>query len=328
MTDPTTELPAPEAGAPPRPAIEVEPDPADVVAAPSWPGPLVVPALTDVPQDSAVEAVALAEMMRDDLLAYREQIRPILEAEPPARLPDSAFEDVATVRRLVALVADTVSRRRLGGMIAAQHAYRLAERVAGLTILAGQRTAQIRTKHTTKLPVPGPKDILGSAADRARQMALPTDEQFAAAVEMCVDRGSVTYDAMLSALGSDNLTDAQREQRAIMARLAAAGNSSAQIGAALGIAFERAVELARRYGIEVPGDEGTRRTRPLDVNRVVEELIGILDGAASSARMVTEAHLAGVPAEQAVDWSAALWEALVPIVGLRKTIDTRGKAAQ
>lgn len=273
---------------------------------PVWPGPLsTVPAATDVPQESAVEAANLARNVLADVLAYREQVAPVLDAGAP--LPVEAFEDVAAARRSVAIVGDVLARRGFAGAtMTANLAARVVERIAGRLVL----------RDTTLS-----RETLGNALNRCRAMAAGTDEEFEAAVEACVSRGAVTWDMMVAALSAGGLDAAEDQQRATLARLAGNGWSPGRIADVLALSADRVVELAKRYGI-------TMRAEPveeIDAGYFVPAVIEALAEVSKTAGRITPAALAAVSPEQAADWSRELWDALVPLVGLRTQVDQRGR---
>lgn len=296
---------------------------------PPWPENVEgIPIPSDVPRDSAADTARIAAHLLALVIGYRERIRPHLEATPPT-VDTAAVWQAADTRRRVAVVADMIARRKLsvGGTMDAQHALRLAERIAGLTLAAGQRAGVVRTKATANTKdtrLLAVRDVLGSAVSNCRNMGAPDDAAFTAAIEAARDRGAVTYDNVMAALGTDNLTDAARAQRQVMAALAADGHSSGQIGRALGIATERVVELARRYGVAIPADDVLKRTPRIDPARIITEVIAMLDGAGSSARLVTAQDIEALDRDQCRDWARELFEHTKYVLQVRRWLDDRG----
>lgn len=297
----------------------------------TWPAVLPpLPAAGDVPREGAVDTNAMAGSLLATALYYRDAIRGALESDPPV-VDRDALDQAAEFRRGVAVVADLIVRRALSptGVSIAQRAARVAERVAGLTVAAGQQAGIVHTtaafRGPTRLRI---RDILGDAADRCQQMGGPDDDTFEAAIQMCVNKGSVTYDAMIAALAAGGLTDAAEEQRAIMTRLAAGGNSSQQIGAVLDVTAERAAELARRYGIPVRADQVSTVAPVPDPARVVRDVVRLMDDVSSTAQELGRIDVAVLDRDACADWTRNLWESTKYVLLLRQMLDdhARGQA--
>jgi hypothetical protein len=326
MTEPTTE-PTPD----PRGSIEVEPaeivDTTDVCPdcvtnpddcqyhatelPPRWPSLPYFPPISAVPRDSAVEAERVARDLLGTVVAYRDAVLPVLAAG----VIDTAHpvEDTAELRRRVAMVSDVLIRRALSpaGVIAAQHAARLAERVAGLTLRA-----------TPPVLVFRPRDVFGSAAGTVQMMGVPSDVAWNSAVEFAISRGDVSSRALLAALDRDDLTDAEREQRALMSRLVDAGSGRAEeMAPVLGLSAERVLELAARYDLPLPADP--EPIQAVDTVALIEDIISDTAAAGRDSQRVDPAEITRMSPAQCADWSRELWMSAKYILQLRARLDAR-----
>jgi len=291
------------------------PEPSELPAPPPLP---TIPPLTDVPRDSAVDTVRLAA----DLLA-------VVQKWAPDAVAAVDFMGAAELRRHLAPVASTIARRGLSKEAAldAQHAVRLVERVIGLTVRRGQELGLVRPwRQGNHSPGVATRDI-GADVTKAYRLADVTDAEFDAAVQRGRDRGSLAYDHLVGHLGVEHLTDVQREQRDRIVELAADRYSTRQIAAAMELGPRRLADLARQYGIDIPGDAGLQKTRGIDPIRVITESIPTLDGVGSACKQVDLTDVAALDAAQAKDWAAQMWAALTPIMALRAALRNRGKEA-
>jgi hypothetical protein len=92
-------------------------------------------------------------------------------------------------------------------------------------------------------------------------------------------------------------------RRDLIARHAAAGMSSRQIGHRLGIGAHQVRQIAREHGIAIPADVVVGRARRPDANRIVRHTTHAMEGLAMSVALADPADLD--PAE-AAEWAASL----------------------
>ncbi len=317
---------------------DIDPDTIDPAAAlddgPRQPPPLPeLPALGSVPRDSAVATVQMAAQILDAVQTWAPLARDAMD-----------WNGAVSTRRAVSSLSDLITRRALskGAVLDAQHAVRIAERTVGQTVRAGQAAGLIRARGQGGPNVPAltTREVVGNGLDTVYRLADDvTDEQFDAAIETARDRGSCSFDHVFGALGIDKLSEVDKARRDKIVKYAAQGNSTRQIADLLDVSPERAGTLIRRYQVDVPADAAgiaaqlpdravnrrhAARSRAIDYTRVISEIISTLDGVAASARLVGPDAIDAVDPAQAADWSAALWDACVPILHMRKGLDNRG----
>jgi hypothetical protein len=95
----------------------------------------------------------------------------------------------------------------------------------------------------------------------------------------------------------------QQPSRDLIARHAASGMTSRQIGDRLGIGGDKVRQIAREHGIAIPADVVVGRTRRPDANRIVRHTTHAMEGLAMSVALADPADLD--PAE-AAEWAASL----------------------
>lgn len=281
--------------------------PEAVSTAAVWPGPLsTVPAGTAVPREGAAGAAALGAALLADVEAYREQVRPCVEA---GQVPASAFEDVAALRRGVATVADLLSARGLPAA-SAEQAVRVAERVTGLVARLDEVAATEALGLDTQV------------RRRCAAMADANDEEFAAALLAARAAGAMDVVTVYTALRANDTPTAVRQQWQTLARLIAQGMSVAESAATLGVTERYVVDLAERGGVVLPQPD----VPPVAVD-LAEVVPPLIEALAALGKQVEHgaASLGEVPPEVAADWSRELWGVLVPLVGFRSAVDKHAR---
>lgn len=252
-----------------------------------------------------------------------------VQAWSPAAIAAADFHGAADVRRRMGPITSLIYRRSLSpaAVLDAQEALRWTERTLGLCILAGQELGLVRQQrkpgHSGMTPV---KELVsGGDVDRCYRMAAPTDDAFRAGIIKARENGSVSYENLLGALGGDELTDRQRQQRDTIAAMAAEGHTTRQIAATLSIGVDRTGDLARKWAIEIPADAQVGKTRKIDPLRAVTEIVPTLEGIGSVTRLVDRDDVALMGRDQAKALSTAMWDALTPIFALQRQLRDHGK---
>lgn len=261
-------------------------------------------------QDSAVEAEAMAGRLLRALDNYRERLRPALEAGPPA-VDAAAVDQVVALRRRVAIVTDMMIRQDFpGGTTAtAQVAHRVAERIAGLTLLAAVR-AGVLTEGVAE-------QVIGPTAVGFRALGEPSDDEFEAAIDEAVARGDASRDVVVAALGESTVLD--REQRATIVRMAAGGSTAAEIGTALALTPAYVLDVAARHGITLPAEVVS--TPAVDAAYFVPAVIEAIEQVAATARLIDPEAIAALSTAQAADYAAAVFDHVKHLVALRVRLD-------
>lgn len=282
---------------------------------PRWPVLPDLPAVSDVPRESATNAVQLAEGLLLTVVSYWNSALPALTADPPV-VDMQAVEDVAELRRRFGMLTDTIIRRALShrSVLLSEQTARIAERVAGITLAAAQDTDVD----------PHAEHIFGRALGRVVAMGAPDDEQFALAADRCLAQGGLTYERMVAALAIDNLSEVEQDQRAIMVRLANEGRSVGEIAEFLGLTLSWTTDLVHRYDITVKAPPA--RTEAVDTPAIVAHVIASTASAGRAARSITPADVEALPPAECADLSRELWETAKYVLQLRKILDDRARA--
>lgn len=212
--------------------------------------------------------------------------------------------------------------------LSAQEVVRRAERGIGLAIRKGQESGEIRgrgerssngNQYVTGLPVdnkssiPSPTDfatadeLSGNGAGIYHLTDGVTAEQFEAAVEVAKSEKNLSRANLVRKV---KRPDRQNAAEAI-SELAAGGFDTRGIARKLGITEETVYNVAKGYDITINADAITKRTRRLDVDRIVKQIVLDADALRSSAALIsTEKHFADLDREQVGEWANSLSESL------------------
>lgn len=277
-----------------------------------------MPTKDDVPRSSAVDAEIMAATMLHDVQAWA-----------PKAVAAGDFRGAGELRRLIGPVAATIYRRKLSltATLDAQLAARIADRVTGKTVRAGQEAGLIYVRSTSgikgRIPV---ADIVGHN-DRSGLYRLgdASEEDFQAAVASARASGSLAMETLVGHLGIKDLTPTQQAQRDRIVELSEKGFTSRQIAAELKIKPNRVKGLSRRWGITIPSDSVSNNTRNLDPVRIITGTIPIIDGLAHGAQQLDKDDIARIDPAQAKEWARQLGQALAPVAALQRSLRGRGK---
>ncbi len=227
--------------------------------------------------------------------------------------------------------------------LSAAEIVRRAERGIGLAIRKGQESGEIRRKGQGGGLPPGAErpradTARSSPADFASESELRgnaagiyhladgvADEDFEAALAGAKAEGNLSRANVVRKLRQSRGTPAAGpaapapagadrspagkspattpDRRELIARHAAEGMSSRQIGDRLGIPAHRVRLIAREHQIVIPADAVVGRTRRHDANRIVRETAHALEGLAMGTGLVDLAELDPV---EAAAWAASL----------------------
>jgi hypothetical protein len=257
-------------------------------------------------------------------------------------LAAGAIERIAEVRSQAEAVRVYTRQKQLGreAELAAAEIVRRAERGVGAAIRRAQAQGQIAKRGDRGgRGAPGvyggnPGDTrgdhLGSAApffkhpsERAGAYAMAdavSEEEFEAALAAARAEGNLSRANVVRKIrkrgcrptpgpgapvpaSAGESTASGTDHQELIAVHAAHGMSSHQIASRLGIGDQLVRQIARTYGIEIPADVVTGRTRRPDANRIVRETAYALEGLAMSVQL---ADPAGLDPALAAEWAASL----------------------
>ena len=178
--------------------------------------------------------------------------------------------------------------------LSAQELVRRAESGMGVAIRLGQERGEIRARgerivvanqHGSAEPVdnrnskPSPYDyaspdeLHGNGAGIYHMVDGVTSEMFEEAIEEAKAERNLSRANVVRKVKAKKTPADDPRRGEVISEMAATGHNSKQIGRELGISDQRVRELARGYDIPIPADQVTNRTRRIDPNRVVNQLV-------------------------------------------------------
>ena len=276
-----------------------------------------LPALADVPRDSALEAEKLGDYLLTSIQAWA-----------PGALAALDYDSAEYLRRTVNPIAFTLARRNLSKRAAldAHQAARIIERTAGQMILRGQELGTVRKpKGSTKEGKANPADLVGPDVERCYVLGRVTDEEFSAAIEKARDAGTCNYADVAASLAIEGLSAVQEAQRETIRKMAADARPSSAIAATLELTTGRVLELAKRYGIEIPADAPD--APQLDVMAIVAGTVTEVEHLGGPVSKLVARDFDTMDAATAKDAARRLWAALVPLMAMQRGLRDRGREA-
>lgn len=204
--------------------------------------------------------------------------------------------------------------------LSAQEVVRRAERGIGVAIRRGQESgALLERGQTVRRPGPGhvgddvtnmtiPEGTFSNSHERVATYAVTdgvSDEAFEAVLtdakaEKNLSRANVIRKARVTKLGAPDVA-------AEIVALAATGHDTRGIAKRLGISEERVYELAHGYDIAIPADSITKRTRRLDSDRVVNQIVLDADALVAAVNLV---QFADLDRTRITEWANSLSESM------------------
>jgi hypothetical protein len=282
--------------------------------------------------DPASRELAITQML-DQARSWLAHAR---EASVPAR-------DIADFKAFVASAADAARRVGVSKEIQldAIELQRRAERALGLAIRAGQEAGEIRSQgqsstqsdytrtrngveefiqphlRDTKMRLISPRELLGTNGNTHAEIYALTDDvtdaDFEAALADARTEKNLSRLSIIRHVRAEHGTrEAEPDSPATLGEparidrlreMAAAGYTSRQIGAALGINQDAVAYRIKKYSIKVPADRVVGVTRRHDSNRIVRESIATLEGVVLGLELVNPDALDGPSLE---DWAGSL----------------------
>jgi hypothetical protein len=248
-------------------------------------------------------------------------------------LEHGEIEQIAEIKSQAEAVRVYTTQKQLGkdAQLAAAEIVRRAERAIGVAIRRGQQAGEIAKRGERGGHGPAGVDA-GNPNDRCDDhLGSPTlffrhcDERADAYAMTDGISDAAFEDAIGQAKAEGNLSRANvvrkvRQRRSaappgrggqatgqpprdLIARHAAAGMTSRQIGDLLGVAGHQVRQIAREHGIAIPADVVVGRTRRPDANRIVRHTTHALEGLAMSVAL---ADLGDLDPAEAAEWAASL----------------------
>lgn len=131
-----------------------------------------------------------------------------------------------------------------------------------------------------------------------------TDDDFEEALANASEEGDLSRANVIRKIRKQ-VGPRTRVQRAdLIAQLAPTGATAAQMVSEVGVSEESIREIARSFGIDLPGERAVYRTRRIDPIRVARETVMAADGLASTVDLVST--LDGLDPREAQQWTASL----------------------
>lgn len=247
-------------------------------------------------------------------------------------------EQIAMAKAEIATAAEATKQLNLSKDIQldAQEMVRRAEYALGKAIRKGQAEGRIARQGESR-PFHHRDD---SAVMKARQSDFASDHELRGgggvagiyAMTDSVESDEDFDEAIADAKAEGNLSRANvvrkvkgqkdghqtRDQRAdLITELASQGWSSRQMPSRVGVSEEAVRKIARDYGIAIPADRLIGRTKRVNPNDIVENLVTGLEGSVMALDLV---DIADLDREQAAEWATSLTESLKKLNRFAKQI--------
>ena len=239
----------------------------------------------------------------------------------------------AEIKAWAAGIAEYARQKGLASEIVAdgQEMLRRAERAVGQAVRNGQEAGELRRKGQASLvldqykEVPSVNDFFGHRNEMTEVYALTdgvSEDEFEDALAEARDEQNLSRANVVRKVTTRppaSTTYAQNRQRRIevprqsrderadlIADLAAKGYASPQMVKHVGVSEETVRQIARDYGIEIPGDKVTLGTRRIDSLKVARETVDSLEGIVSTLSLINTESLRELDPSEATQWVASL----------------------
>lgn len=242
----------------------------------------------------------------------------------------------AEVKAWAASVAEYARQKGLASEIVAdgQEMLRRAERAVGQAVRNGQEAGEIRRmgergsesvsyerarygqvetvqeargKSTNSLKA-SPTDFASheELSVAGYPMAAASDEHFESALTEARAEGNLSRANVVRKVKGQAPPQTRIERADRIADLAAKGYAAAQMVEQVGVSEERIREIARAFGIDMPGERAVARTRRIDSLRVARETVTSLEGIVSTLALINAESLRELDPSEATQWVASL----------------------
>ncbi len=159
--------------------------------------------------------------------------------------------------------------------------------------------------------LPGVRDIAPDFYDNGSQIPAMvdgvSDEQFDAAISRAREEGNLSRANVVRKVRHQASPQTRDGRADLIEELARQGYSSRQMPSRVGVSEEAIRQIARDYGIEIPGDKAILRTRRIDSNRVAAQTVTALEGLVMGVELIDYAQIDPQGARQ---WAASLTDSL------------------
>ncbi len=242
----------------------------------------------------------------------------------------------AEIKAWAAGIAEYARQKGLASEIVAdgQEMLRRAERAVGQAVRNGQeageigsrahnsagpREAYVRVRHgveeriqpslRTEKPGLDSTSVFANGEDMTKTYAVTdgvTDEHFEAALTEARAEGNLSRANVVRKVKGQSSPQTRDARADLIADLAAKGHAAAQMVKHVGVSEETVREIARAYGIDMPGERAVARTRRIDSLKVARETVYSLEGIVSTLALINTDSLRELNPSEATQWVASL----------------------
>lgn len=132
------------------------------------------------------------------------------------------------------------------------------------------------------------------------------DEHFEAALTDARAEGNLSRANVVRKVKGHSSPQTRDARAGLIADLAAKGHAAAQMVKHVGVSEETVREIARDYGIDMPGERAVARTRRIDSLKVARETVYSLEGIVSTLALINPESLRELDPSEATQWVASL----------------------
>lgn len=201
------------------------------------------------------------------------------------------------VRRAEWSLEQAIRRDREAGVIKGQHS-------GGGVTVPGMRGSLPRSE-AERDDRPSARDFFSNGSERSEvyQIGQASKEEFEAALEAALEDGNVSRANVLRKVKKETGPTTRDQRAELIEELAAQGYTSRQMPAKVGVTEETVRQIAREFGIEIPADRTSVRTRRIDSTRIVTQTATALEGLAMGIELIDYASL---DPEEVRQWTDSL----------------------
>lgn len=232
----------------------------------------------------------------------------------------------AEVKAWAASVAEYARQKGLASEIVAdgQEMLRRAERAVGQAVRNGQAVGEIRTHADNQHVLDRDKLSVGDIFKHKNEMTEVyamtdgvTDGEFDDALGVARSEGNLSRANVVRKVAAkppasityaqnrhrDTASPQTRGERAdLIAEMATKGYAAAQMVEKVGVSEERIREIARAFGIDMPGEKVMARTKRLNAVLVIRETVALLDSLRGTDDLISDSALAEADPVEAEEW--------------------------
>lgn len=225
----------------------------------------------------------------------------------------------AEIKAWAASIAEYARQKGLASEIVAdgQEMLRRAERAVGQAVRNGQAAGEIRTRsdgpavrdQVCDANKVGVDEFFGHKNEMTEIYAVTdrvSDEQFDHVLTDARAEGNLSRANVVRKVKGISSPQTRDSRADLITDLAAKGYASPQMVKHVGVSEETVRQIARDYGIEIPGDKVTLGTRRIDSIKVARETVYSLEGIVSTLSLINTESLRELNPSEATQWVASL----------------------